>query len=105
MNYFAQEAHRRNNRYLMTRATADTQAQEPMFVADDIERWGFIAHELQATLIPSAATGVKDQADAIQSLNVGPIIAALTRALQESMSRIQQLEAMIAPLLAKPASH
>jgi hypothetical protein len=77
----------------------------PMFNASDAEQWGFIAHEVQATLLPTAAAGVKDQADAIQSLNVGPIIAALTRALQESMSRIEQLEAMIAPLLAKPASH
>ena len=33
---------------------------EPMFPEDDIERWGFIAHELQETLVPSAATATKD---------------------------------------------
>jgi hypothetical protein len=64
-----------------------------LFVADDIERWGFIAHELQETMIQSAATGVKDQADAIQSPNPWTIIAALTRTLQEVMTRIEALEA------------
>jgi hypothetical protein len=64
----------------------------PLFPADDIERWGFIAHELQETLVPSAATGVKDQADAIQSPNPFTIIAALTKALQEAMARIEALE-------------
>ena len=35
---------------------------QPMFEADDIERWGFIAHELQETMIESAATGVQGRA-------------------------------------------
>jgi hypothetical protein len=65
----------------------------PMFVADDLERWGFIAHELQETLIPSAATGVKDDPDTIQSPNPWTVIAALTSALQEAMARIEALEA------------
>jgi hypothetical protein len=64
-----------------------------MFEADDIERWGFVAHELQATLVPSASTGVKDSPDTIQSPNPWTVIAALTRALQEAMSRIEALEA------------
>jgi hypothetical protein len=68
---------------------------EPMFPADDIERWGFIAHELQATLIPTAATGVKDSPDHIQSPNPFTIIAALTKALQEAMTRIEVLESKI----------
>jgi len=65
----------------------------PLFVADDIERWGFIAHELQATLTPSAASGEKDSPDTIQSPNPFTVIAALTKALQEAMVRIEALEA------------
>jgi hypothetical protein len=65
----------------------------PLFPSDDIERWGFIAHELQATLTPSAATGEKDSPDTIQSPNPFTLIAALTKALQEAMARIEALEA------------
>lgn len=65
----------------------------PMFEADEIERWGFIAHELQATLVESAATGVKDSHDTVQSPNPWTVIAALTKALQEAMARIEALEA------------
>jgi hypothetical protein len=64
-----------------------------MFKADNIERWGFIAHELQATTIESAATGVKDAPNVIQSPNPWTVIAALTKALQEAMTRIEALEA------------
>ena len=65
----------------------------PMFAADDIERWGFIAHEVQETLLPSAASAVKDDPVAVQSLNLAPIVASLTKALQEAMARIEALEA------------
>ena len=65
----------------------------PLVEADDIERWGFIAHELQATLTPSAASGEKDSPDTIQSPNPFTVIAALTKALQEAMVRIEALEA------------
>jgi hypothetical protein len=65
----------------------------PLFVADDTERWGFVAHELQATLTESAATGVKDSPDTVQSPNPWTVIAALTKALQEAMARIEALEA------------
>jgi len=81
------------------RAGLDTPAAKPgselvpMYAADDIERWGFIAHELQATLLPTAANGVKDAPDEIQSLNLAPLVAALTKALQEAMTRIEALEA------------
>jgi len=68
-------------------------AKGPMFVANDIEQWGFIAHELQDTLLPSAATGVKDSPDYVQSPNPFTVIAALTKALQEAMARIEALEA------------
>jgi hypothetical protein len=67
----------------------------PLFTSDDIERWGFIAHELQETLVPSAATGEKDSPDTIQSPNPFTIIAALTKGLQEAMARIEALEARV----------
>ena len=63
------------------------------FAADGVERWGFIAHELQETLIMDAATGVKDEEYLIQSPNPWTVIAALTKALQEAMARIEALEA------------
>jgi hypothetical protein len=72
---------------------ADDSPPPPLIRGDDIERWGFIAHELQDTLIDSAATGVKDQPDMIQSPNQWTVITALTRALQEAMTRIEALEA------------
>ena len=65
----------------------------PLFAADDVERWGFIAHELQETLVPSASTGEKDSPDTVQSPNPWTVIAALTKALQEAMTRIEALEA------------
>ena len=68
-------------------------SSDPLFPADEIERWGFIAHELQATLTASAASGVKDAPDIIQSPNPFTLIAALTKALQEAMLRIEALEA------------
>jgi hypothetical protein len=68
----------------------------PLYPADDIERWGFIAHELQEVMIESAASGVKDSPDTIQSPNPFTVIAALTRALQEAMARIEALEARTA---------
>jgi hypothetical protein len=65
----------------------------PLYTADDIERRGFIAHELQETLGESAATGVKDSPDTVQSPNPWTVIATLTKALQEAMARIEALEA------------
>jgi len=76
-------------------------APTPLFIADDIERWGFIAHELQETLVPSAANGVKDAPNEIQSPNPFTIIAALTKALQEAMTRIEALEAQLTPARAR----
>jgi len=64
-----------------------------MMKADTAERWGFIAHELQETLLPTAATGVKDEPNLIQSPDLMALIAPLTRALQEAMARIETLEA------------
>lgn len=70
-------------------------APEPLFKADDIPRWGFIAHELQETLLPTASSGEKDMEDGVQSPNWPPIVAALTKALQEAMLRIEALEAKL----------
>jgi hypothetical protein len=62
------------------------------------EEWGFIAHELQETLIPSASTGYKDSPNILQSPNIMTLVAPLTRALQEAMERIESLESRIAIL-------
>jgi hypothetical protein len=72
---------------------AGSKSYDPLVKADDRERWGFIAHELQETLVETAASGQKDAPDAIQSPNPWPVIAALTKALQEAMARIEVLEA------------
>jgi hypothetical protein len=74
-------------------ADPDKEATAPMFPADDIQRWGFIAHEVQEDLLPTAANGLKDAEDEVQSLNLAPVVAALTKALQEAMARIEALEA------------
>jgi hypothetical protein len=70
-------------------------ADDPFIPADDVERWGFIAHELQETLTANAATGEKDQANCIQSPNPWTVLAAVTRALQEAMARIEVLEGLV----------
>jgi hypothetical protein len=65
----------------------------PLVVGNDIEQWGFLAHELQETLTPSAASGAKDEANVLQSPNPWTIIAALTKTVQEMQARIETLEA------------
>ena len=52
---------------------------------------GFIAHEVQEAGIPDGASGEKD-AELYQSINLYPIVATLTKALQEAMARIEELE-------------
>jgi len=68
-----------------------------MFKGDGTVREGFIAHEL-ATVIPSAVDGVKDGLTSEgkiqpQSLRLDPIIAVLTKAVQELSARVAALEA------------
>jgi Chaperone of endosialidase len=81
--------------------------------ADGVEHWGFLAHELQDALTPSAATGEKDAVEdvvetdddgqtrvtgtrpALQGPDPMAIIAALTAALQEAQLRIEALEARL----------
>jgi hypothetical protein len=74
----------KENKELLSRAMPD-------------EHWGFIAHELQETLLPSAATGYKDAPNLIQSPDLMALIAPLTSALQEAMARIERLEAGLPP--------
>jgi hypothetical protein len=66
--------------------------EELLVKADPEERWGFIAHELQETLIKNAATGYKDAPNLVQSPNVMTLLAVLTKALQETMARVEALE-------------
>jgi hypothetical protein len=68
-------------------------ASGPLFKEGDIEHWGFVAHELQETLTPSAANGEKDMVGGVQSPNWPPIMAAVVKALQEAIARIEVLEA------------
>jgi hypothetical protein len=72
--------------------TKEIEEFQHIIKADGIERWGFIAHELQETLLPSAASGEKDDPFAVQSPNTLAVLAAVTRALQEAMLRIEVLE-------------
>jgi hypothetical protein len=76
------------------RAKAEVEVGEPgpFMVKDTREQWGFIAHELQQTLIETAATGEKDAEGIIQSPNPWTVIAALTKALQEMIARVEALE-------------
>lgn len=67
-------------------------ADQLLIKGDNVEHWGFIAHELQETLIEDAATGYKDAPEMLQSPNPWTIIAALTKTLQEAMTRIESLE-------------
>lgn len=100
------------------RPVSFTYRDHDIIKADGVEQWGFLAHELQESLLPSAATGAKDDVvdvtettvddDGVASTRVvgtqpqlqGPnplaIIAALTAALQEAQLRIEALEARLA---------
>jgi len=68
----------------------------PYTLVDDYERWGFIAHELQETMLDSAAGGYKDCPGPPQQVNVVAVLAVLTKTLQEAMARIETLEAAFA---------
>ena len=63
---------------------------------------GFIAHEVQ-TVIPEAITGEKDAVDAegkpvYQGIDQSKLVPLLTAALQETIGRIETLEATVATL-------
>jgi hypothetical protein len=61
---------------------------------------GFIAHEVQE-VIPSGASGEKDKEHQLQSLRLDGIVSVLTKALQESITRIEALESANAALEAR----
>lgn len=71
---------------------------EPNLVVD-----GFIAHEAQS-VVPEAVTGGKDALDGdgnpeYQGIDQSKLVPLLTAALQESISRIEALEAQIQSLI------
>ena len=66
-------------------------------VASDNVKEGFIAHEV-AAVIPSGVEGEKDDPLRIQQLNIDAIVSVLTKALQESITKIETLETKVAAL-------
>ena len=56
---------------------------------------GFIAHEV-SEIIPDACKGEKDKG--LQLIGIAPIVATLTKALQESVAKIETLETKVAAL-------
>ena len=67
-----------------------------IYKSDGVTREGFIAHEL-AAVIPSAVDGTKDDLTSDgkiqpQTLRLDPIIAVLTKAVQELSARVAALE-------------
>ena len=67
---------------------------------------GFLAHEAQA-VVPECATGTKDAVDedgnpVYQGIDQSKLVPLLTAALQEAITRIEQLETRIATLEAQP---
>ena len=73
------------------------------FIADpDKTVDGFIAHEAQE-VVPECATGTKDEVDdegnpVYQGIDQSKLVPLLTAALQEAMTRIEQLEAKVAAM-------
>jgi hypothetical protein len=74
---------------------------EGIYRDDNVTRWGFIADEVQS-VIPSAVIGAPDAVVngqvQPQAMIDRPIIAALTKALQEAAAIISDLEARITAL-------
>jgi hypothetical protein len=70
-----------------------------------LESEGFVAHELQE-VVPIAVAGEKDAVNengdpVYQSVGAANVVPLLTKALQEAMTRIEQLEAKVAALESK----
>ena len=70
---------------------------ENIFVADNIQREGFIAHEV-AHIIPSAVEGEKDAENALQSLKLDAMLSVAVKAIQEQQEIINDLKARIETL-------
>jgi hypothetical protein len=72
------------------------------FIGDSTIVDGFIAHEA-ATVVPEAVTGEKDAVDAdgnpeYQGIDQAKLVPLLTAALQEAITKIEDLEARVATL-------
>ena len=65
-----------------------------LFIADGVQREGFIAHEVQA-VIPSGAEGEKDAENKIQNLRADAILAVVVKAMQEQQVQIEALKAEV----------
>jgi hypothetical protein len=70
---------------------------EDIFVADNVQREGFIAHEV-AEIIPSAVEGEKDAENALQSLKLDAMMSVAVKAIQEQQEIINDLKARIETL-------
>ena len=68
-----------------------------LFAADGVRREGFIAHEI-GEVIPSGCDGEKDMESGIQSLKLDAILSVTVKALQEAVSKIEDLESRIKEL-------
>jgi hypothetical protein len=68
-----------------------------LFVADDVLREGFIAHEL-AEVIPSAVEGKKDAENQIQSLKLDALCSVMVKAIQELKAELDTVKAELATL-------
>jgi hypothetical protein len=76
---------------LLRPITYELKDYKNLFKADGIQREGFIAHEVQE-VIPSGAEGEKDEENRIQNLRLDAIVSVLTKALQEVIEKIENLE-------------
>ena len=69
-----------------------------IFKSSEVVHEGFIAHEV-GEVIPDACKGEKDKN--LQNIGLAPLVATLTKALQEAVAKIETLETKVAALEAK----
>jgi hypothetical protein len=69
-----------------------------IFKSSEVVHEGFIAHEV-GEVIADACKGEKDKH--LQSIGLAPLVATLTKALQEAVAKIETLETKVAALEAK----
>jgi flagellar hook-associated protein FlgK len=89
----------------MTGASARVQALNPVnfeWLSDGTRVDGFLAHEAQA-VVPEAVTGTKDAVDAdgnpeYQGIDQSKLVPLLTAALQEALTKIDDLETRLTAL-------
>lgn len=67
------------------------------FKADGVVREGFLAHEL-AEEVSSGVEGEKDAPNQVQSLRLDPVVAVLTKAMQEQDELLESLLQQVAQL-------